>query len=189
MFTALWRHPAERKLSVGRGTQEEIQTPDDGSPFLFYSAGTFHISTYPPIPSTHLSIHPSTHPSIHPSTHPSTHLSIHHPFPWPSSSHSMRRMTQTLNQVLGTQGWFRPSLGPQCSQSESEVTLSCLTLCDPVDCSPPGSSVYGILQARILKWVANSFSRGSSLPRDRTQVFRIAGRCFNLWATREAQCG
>ena len=56
-----------------------------------------------------------------------------------------------------------------------------------MDCSPPGSSVHGILQARILEWVAISFSRGSSQPRDRTQVFRIAGRRFNLWATREAQ--
>ena len=44
----------------------------------------------------------------------------------------------------------------------SEVTQSCLTLCDPVDCSPPGSSVHGILQARILEWVAISFSRGFS---------------------------
>ena len=65
-------------------------------------------------------------------------------------------------------------------ESESEVTQSCLILCDPVDCSPPGSSVYGILQARILEWVAISFSRASSLPRDRTQVSHIAGRRFNL---------
>ena len=46
-------------------------------------------------------------------------------------------------------------------ESESEVAQSCLTLCDPVDCSPPVSSVHGILQARILEWVAISFSRGS----------------------------
>ena len=70
---------------------------------------------------------------------------------------------------------------------KSEVTQSCLTLCDPVDCSPPGSSLHGILQARILEWVAISFSRGSSWPRDQTQVSCIAGRRFNLWATREAQ--
>ena len=50
---------------------------------------------------------------------------------------------------------------------------SCLTLCDPMDCSPPGSSVHGILQARILEWVAISFSRGSSHPRARTQVSYI----------------
>ena len=55
-----------------------------------------------------------------------------------------------------------------------------------MDCSPLGSSVHRILQARILEWVAISFSRGSSQPRDRTQVSRIAGRCFNYWATREA---
>ena len=46
---------------------------------------------------------------------------------------------------------------------------SCPTLCDPVDCSPPGSSVHGILQARILEWVAISFSRGSYRPRDWTR--------------------
>ena len=79
---------------------------------------------------------------------------------------------------------------PICHQSMwgctlSEVTQSCLTLCHLVDCSPPGSSVHGILEARILEWVAISFPRGSSQPRDRTQVSRIAGRRFNLWATRE----
>ena len=62
----------------------------------------------------------------------------------------------------------------------SEVAQSCPTLCSPVDFSPPASSVHGILQARILEWVAISFSRGSSRPRDRTQVSRIAGRHFLL---------
>ena len=57
----------------------------------------------------------------------------------------------------------------------------------PMDCSPPGSSVHGILQARILEWVAISFSRGSSRPRDWTQVSHTAGRRFNLCTTREAQ--
>ena len=65
-------------------------------------------------------------------------------------------------------------------ESESEVGQSCPTLRDPVDCRPPGSSVHGILQARILAWVAISFSRGSSQPRDRTRVSHIAGRHFNL---------
>ena len=55
-----------------------------------------------------------------------------------------------------------------------------------MDYSSPGSSVHGILQARILEWVAILFSRVSSQSRDRTQVSCIAGRCFNLWATREA---
>ena len=69
---------------------------------------------------------------------------------------------------------------------ESEVTQLCQTLCNPVDCSLPGSSIHGILQARILEWVAISFSMGSSWPRDWTQVSCIAGRSFTLWATREA---
>ena len=71
------------------------------------------------------------------------------------------------------------------AESESEVTQKCPTLCDPVDCSLPSSSVHGILQARILEWVVISFSRGSSRPRDRTWVSRTGGRRFNLWATRE----
>ena len=49
---------------------------------------------------------------------------------------------------------------------KSEVTQSCLTLCDPVDCCSPGFSVSGIFQATVLEWVAISFSRGSSQPRD-----------------------
>ena len=60
------------------------------------------------------------------------------------------------------------------------------TLCDPMDCTPPGSSVHGILQARLLEWVAILFSSGSSWPRDWTQVSPIAGRFFTIWATREA---
>ena len=53
------------------------------------------------------------------------------------------------------------------------------------DCSPPGSSVHGIFQTRVPEWVAIPFSRGSSWPRDSTQVSHVAGRCFNIWATRE----
>ena len=66
------------------------------------------------------------------------------------------------------------------SESENEVAQLCPTLCNPMDCSPPGSSVHGILQARILEWVAISFSRGSSQPRDQTWVSCIAGRRFIL---------
>ena len=66
------------------------------------------------------------------------------------------------------------------------VAQLCLTLCSPMDCSPPGSSVHRILQARILEWVATSPSRGSSQPRDRTPVSCIAGKFFTIWATREA---
>ena len=55
-----------------------------------------------------------------------------------------------------------------------------LTLRDPMDCSPPGSSVHGILQAGLLQWVANPFSRGLSQPRDQTQVSLIVGRFFAI---------
>jgi len=65
------------------------------------------------------------------------------------------------------------------------VTQLCPTLWDPMDCSPPGSSVNGISQARILEWVAISFSRGSSSPRDRTQVFWVGRRILCHWATWE----
>ena len=67
----------------------------------------------------------------------------------------------------------------------SEVTQSCPTLCDPMDCSLPGSSIYGIFQAGILEWVAISFSRRSSQPRDWTRVSHILGRRFTIWGTRE----
>ena len=60
------------------------------------------------------------------------------------------------------------------------VTQSCPTLCNPMDCSWPGSSVHGILQARIVEWVAMPSSRGSSQPGDRTQVSCTAGRLYHL---------
>ena len=65
-------------------------------------------------------------------------------------------------------------------ESESEVAQSCPTLCDPMACSLPGSSIHGIFQARVLEWGAIAFSRGSSRPRDRSQVSRIADRCFTI---------
>ena len=64
--------------------------------------------------------------------------------------------------------------------TEVFITQSCPTLCDPMDCSPPGSSVPGILQMRILQWVATPFSRGSSRPKDRTKVSHTAGRFFTI---------
>ena len=65
------------------------------------------------------------------------------------------------------------------------VVRSYLTLRDPMGYNPPGSSVHGILQARILKWIAIPFSRGSSQPRDWIQLSHIADRFFTIWATRE----
>ena len=66
------------------------------------------------------------------------------------------------------------------------VAKSCLTLCDPMDCSLPGSSICRILQAGILEWVAISCSRGSSQPRSQTRVSNIAGRFFTNWAMTKA---
>ena len=65
---------------------------------------------------------------------------------------------------------------------DMKITQSCLILCNPM-----GYTVHGILQARILEWVAVPFSRGSSQPRDQTQVSHIAGRFFTSWATRESR--
>ena len=67
------------------------------------------------------------------------------------------------------------------------VAQSCPTLCDPEDCSLPGFSVHGFLQARILGWIAIPFSRGTSQPRNRTLVSCITGRFFTVWATEKSQ--
>ena len=75
---------------------------------------------------------------------------------------------------------------PRKVKVKALVSQSCQTLCDSMDCDPPGSSVHGILWARILELVAVPFSWGSSWPRDQTHVSHIAGRWFTLWATREA---
>ena len=63
------------------------------------------------------------------------------------------------------------------------VAQLCPTLCNPVDCSPPGSSVHETLQARLLEWIAISFCRRSFQPRDQTQVSHIGGRFSTIWAT------
>ena len=68
----------------------------------------------------------------------------------------------------------------------AKLLQSCLTLCDPLNYSLPSPSVHGILQARILEWVAIPFSRETSQPRDGTWVSHIAGRFFTLCDTREA---
>ena len=95
---------------------------------------------------------------------------------------------RTLNSIS--------SFGMNCSQEEKFLQLlkkslefnnfyviisqSCPTLCEPTDCSLPGSSVHGIFQAIVLEWIAISFSSGSSRPRDRTRVSRIVDRCFTV---------
>ena len=86
------------------------------------------------------------------------------------------------SELAGTvvpSGWRAAHL---FSESESEVAQLCPTLCDPTNCSLQGSSIHGVFQARVLEWVAISFSRGSFPPRDRTQVSCIVGRCFTILA-------
>ena len=90
---------------------------------------------------------------------------------------------------------WSPLKGPYISETwvsqshwcrDVEVAQSYVALCNPMVCSLPGSSVCELYQARVLEWVAISFSRASSQLGDRTQVSRIKGRHFTLWATREA---
>ena len=75
-------------------------------------------------------------------------------------------------------------------ESEVKVFIAqlCPTLCDPMDCSLPAFSAHGISQSRILKWVTIPFSKGSSQPRDGTQVSCTEGRFFTIWTTRETFC-
>ena len=82
-------------------------------------------------------------------------------FPYAVSSWATAELYGAINSV--------------CMPGDGLVAQLCLTLWDPMDCCPPGSSVHGIFQARILEWFAISFSRGSSWPRDQTQVSCIAG--------------
>ena len=100
-----------------------------------------------------------------------------------------------MQQVLGA--FFFSSDQAEATREEADLWYAaaaaaakwlqlCPTLCDPIDSSPPGSSAPGILQARTLEWVAISFSRGSSWPRDWTRISCAAGRFFTDWATREA---
>ena len=84
---------------------------------------------------------------------------------------------------------YSPSRSPFRACMRAKSLQSCLTLCDPVDYSPPGSSIQGILQARMLEWVAISFSRGSSLLRDQTQISYtscIGRQILYYWAAWEA---
>ena len=74
---------------------------------------------------------------------------------------------------VGWERWWGAGRGNQ--SVKVLVSQSCPTLCNPVDCTQPGSSVHGIFQARTLEWVAIPFSRASFLPKDQTQVSHIAG--------------
>ena len=111
----------------------------------------------------------------------------YHPSPMPTSSHrAVQRLLPWVELLDKTQNaWWDLNSKPtteffSLSMRWGEVAQSCPTLCDPMDCSLPGSSVHGIFQARVLEWVAISFSRGSSPPRDRTRNSHTVGRLYRL---------
>ena len=85
-----------------------------------------------------------------------------------------------------TQCWALETQSQPKAAAAAKSLQLCLTLCDPIDGSPLGSPVPGILQARILEWVAIPFLKGSFWPSNGTQVSCIAGRFFTIWVTREA---
>ena len=85
--------------------------------------------------------------------------------------------------------WTKPENRLAAAAAAAKSLQSCLTLCNPIDSSPPGSPIPGILQATVLEWVTISFSRGSSQPRDRIHVSHIAGEFFTSWAIRESSSG
>ena len=115
--------------------------------------------------------------------HPHQTLSPH-PFPstrlQPLASTHVLSDSMNLTFLGASYKWYPTVSVWTYYESESASCSACLTLCDPMD-----YTVHGILQARILQWVAFPFSRGSSQPRDWTQVSYTAGRFFTSWATRE----
>ena len=120
---------------------------------------------------------------------------------WLSGKESacQRRRHRDVVTPLGREDPLEEEIATHCSilacrilwTEACSVAQSCLTLCDPMDCSPPGSSVQGILQARTVEWVTISFSRGSSFPRDQTWVSCIGRWILNLvgyslWGCKES---
>ena len=98
---------------------------------------------------------------------------------WPKICSILKNVTYALEKKV------YPSAFGWNVLKVSEVAQLCLTLCDPMDCSLPGSSIHGTFQARILERIAIFFSRVFSWPRDQTWVSCIAGRLFTIWATRK----
>ena len=107
--------------------------------------------------------------------------------PWGNSGRKEYLLSCSHQTADTPYGEAQGSSGCERHRMKVKVTQSCLTLCEPMDCSRPGFSVHGILQASIMEWVDIPFCRGSSPPRDWTCVFCIAGRFFTIWATRESQ--
>ena len=97
-----------------------------------------------------------------------------------------RKESMPLSQTIWVLAWVQSRYHFKKNNGMSLLVAQlCPTHCNPMDYSLPGSTVHGISQARILEWVAISFSMGSSWPRDWTWVTCIASRFFIVWATRE----
>ena len=111
--------------------------------------------------------------------HPGIELDLLHLLHWQAGSLSLVPPEKTLLRLQHSLNW---TIDSTWVSKWVKVTQTCPTLCDPMD-----YTLRGILQARILEWVAFPFSRGSSQPRSWTQVSHIAGGFFTSWATREAQ--
>ena len=111
--------------------------------------------------------------------HNASHHSVHRTIASMAILHAVSPSHDTTGKPFAFTWWVHKYIGYHLCAVLCLVNQSCPTFCDPVDCSP-GSSVLGILQARILEWVAVPSSRASSQPRDRTQVSRIAGGFFYL---------
>ena len=100
----------------------------------------------------------------------------------------------TSSSVYWSWGWAESLLLLVCLPDPLFGSVVCpllkmvsrVWLCDPIDCSLPGSSVHGLLQARVLEWVAYPFSSWSLQPRKQNRISCIAGGFFTSWATREA---
>ena len=106
-------------------------------------------------------------------------------YPWQPWNASVP-LIKALLHILTEDAWYSTAHLPSIRWKKKK-SESCLVVSDSATpWTPPGSSVHGIFQARILEWVAIPFSRGSSQTRDQTWVSLIAGRVFTLWVTREA---
>ena len=134
---------------------------------------------------------PASVPHLH--TEPWAQPLAHSRLLLPISLWSPSRLPFATSLSASPLSWHYPRLWKRCSSGRllsfvlCLVTPSCPTLCKLMDCSPPGSSVHGILQARILELVAMPSSTGSSQSGNQTQVSCIAGGFFTMWATRKAQ--
>ena len=151
-----------------------------------------------PSREVHWDVCSSPSPAQHPAHHPPRRVCT----PWVTIPINSRWHPWGLQQLHRSCSWYISALGRRGNRSsnhsqgkgsslrrEGVNEFECLTLGFPMDCSPPGSSVHGMLQARILEWVTISSSRGSSPPRDQTRISQgscIGRQILYHWATWES---